>query len=60
MAESPVDTALAEALRRIRENAQAWHGPPGDAGYERALSVIATWCSEALALAARPTTSGDA
>ncbi len=41
--------ALVEALRRVKTNAEAWHGPPQDRGQDRALAVISEWCSDALA-----------
>ena len=44
--------ALVEALRHIKQNAEAWHGPEPtepQQGHHRALAVIATWCDDALA-----------
>jgi hypothetical protein len=40
---------LRDALERIAENAEAWHGPyhPGDR-FQGALSVVGDWAREAL------------
>ncbi len=48
LAELDAVPALVEALRKINENAEAWHGPPADRGQDRALAVIAEWCRETL------------
>ncbi len=46
---------LREALERIKRNAESWHGTDPDGidhahhGQQKALNVIAGWCSEALA-----------
>ena len=42
-----------QALVRVRDNARSWHGVEGQkSGHERALNVIADWCSDALAAVA--------
>ncbi len=39
-----------QVLKRVRDNAHAWHGPePVDSGHVQALAVIADWCDVALA-----------
>ena len=44
---------LREALAEIEANALDWHGPEGlGSGHDKALAVIAAWCSTALAAAA--------
>ena len=46
---------LTEALDRIKQNAEAWHGPePTDPqqGHHRALAVIAEWARDALGASA--------
>jgi hypothetical protein len=40
---------LAWRLRRIKANAEAWHGPPQDSAQERALAHVAERIGEALA-----------
>ncbi len=45
---------LREALKRVKRNAESWHGTnPREAntvyGQQDALDVIAEWCAEALA-----------
>ncbi len=46
---------LREALERVKRNAESWHGADPDGidnahhGQQKALNVIAGWCSEALA-----------
>jgi hypothetical protein len=39
---------LAWRMRRIKANAEDWHGPPQDIGQERALAVVAEWATRAL------------
>lgn len=42
-----------EALERIAENAESWHGPPPDCGHVRALNVIAATARAVLAVDGR-------
>jgi hypothetical protein len=47
--------AAEHALRRIKDNSEAWHGHEGlNTGSDRALHVISEWATAALAAAAAP------
>lgn len=40
--------AIRDTLSFIADAAESWHGPPGDAGHEKALAVIAAKARAAL------------